>query len=54
MEGSSIQLGEFVSDHDRSVIVQVKSGPCFMDGVDNMVGPPIREAIMDDMVEEIC
>ena len=53
MEGSSIQLGECVSDHDRSVIVRVRGRSCLMDGVDNVVGPSIREAISNDMVEEI-
>ena len=54
MEGSSIKLGEGVPNHDRSIIVRVRSGSCFMDRIDNMVGPLIQEAITDDMVEEIC
>ena len=54
VEGSSIQLGECVSDHDRSVIVRVRSGPYFVDRVDNMVGPFLKETITNDMVEEIC
>ena len=42
-----------MSDHDRSVIVRIGCRSYLMDGVDNVVGPSIREAFSNDMVEEI-